>query len=92
MKAIFLEKHDGNDVLQYGDRPEPEHGRGEVRVAIRAAALNHLDLFVRDGIPGVTLPQIAGGDGAGVVEALGPGVEGLQAGDRVLLQPGLYCN
>ncbi len=92
MKAIFIEKHGGNDVLQYGDRPEPEPGPGEVRVAIRAAALNHLDLFVRDGIPGVTLPQIAGGDGAGVVDAVGAGVEEVAPGDRVLLQPGLYCN
>jgi NADPH:quinone reductase-like Zn-dependent oxidoreductase len=92
MKAVFLETHGGNDVLQYGDRPEPEPGPGEVRVAIRAAALNHLDLFVRDGVPGVTLPQIAGADGSGVVDALGPGAEGAAPGDRVLLQPGLYCN
>jgi NADPH:quinone reductase-like Zn-dependent oxidoreductase len=63
-----------------------------VRVSIRAAALNHLDIFVRDGIPGVTLPLIPGADGAGVVDAVGTGVEGLAPGDRVLLQPGLYCN
>src|SRR4029077_15431531 len=58
----------------------------------RAAALNRLDVFVRDGIPGVPLPQIPGADGAGVVDAVGAGVEGLSHGDRVLIQPGLYCN
>jgi len=91
MKAVFFRKHGGNEVLEYGDRPDPEPGPGEVRVAIRAAALNHLDLFVRNGIPNVPLPQIPGADGAGTVEALGAGVEGLAAGDRVLLQPGLFC-
>lgn len=92
MKAIFFTRHGDNSVLQYGDRPTPEPAAGEVRVAIRAAALNHLDIFVRDGIPGVPLPQIPGGDGAGVVDALGEGVSGLTPGDRVLIQPGLYDN
>lgn len=92
MKAVFFDRHGGNEVLQFGDRPEPEPGPGEVRVAIRAAALNHLDLFVRNGIPDVPLPQIPGADGSGVVDLVGPGVEGLAEGDRVLVQPGLYCN
>jgi NADPH2:quinone reductase len=92
MKAVFFTEHGDNSVLQYGDRPTPEPAAGEVRVAIRAAALNHLDLFVRGGIPGVPLPQIPGGDGAGVVDALGEGVRGLMPGDRVLIQPGLYDN
>jgi NADPH2:quinone reductase len=92
MKAVFFNQHGDNSVLQYGDWPTPEPGDGEVRVAIRAAALNHLDLFSRDGIPGVPLPQIPGGDGAGVVDALGEGVRGLAPGDRVLIQPGLYDN
>jgi len=91
MKAIFFTQHGSNDVLQYGDRPLPEPGPGEVRVAIRAAALNHLDLFVRAGIPDVPLPQIPGADGAGVVDRAGDGVSGLTPGDRVLLQPGLFC-
>src|SRR5262249_41898769 len=92
MKAVYFEKHGGNDVLQYGDRPDPAPGPGEVRIAIRAAALNHLDLFVREGIPGVPLPQIPGGDGAGVVDRLGEGVDEVTPGDRVLIQPGLYDN
>jgi NADPH:quinone reductase-like Zn-dependent oxidoreductase len=92
MEAVFFERHGGNEVLQFGDRPDPVPGPGQVRVAIRAAALNHLDLFVRNGIPDVPLPQIPGADGSGVVDSLGPGVDGLAEGDRVLLQPGLYCN
>jgi len=90
MKAVFFEKHGGAEVLQYGDRPTPEPGPGQVRLAIRAASLNHLDLFVRNGIPDVPLPQVPGADGAGVVDAVGPGVADLSPGDRVLVQPGLY--
>lgn len=92
MKAVFFRRHGGNEVLEYGDQPDPSPGPGEVAVGIRAAAMNHLDIFVRDGIPGVPLPQIPGGDGAGIVEAIGKGVSGLTPGDRVLVQPGLYCN
>jgi len=89
MKAVFFTRHGGNEVLEYGDRPDPVPGAGEVRVALKAAALNRLDVFVRNGIPDVPLPQIPGADGSGVVDALGDGVDGLAAGDRVLLQPGL---
>jgi NADPH:quinone reductase-like Zn-dependent oxidoreductase len=92
MKALFFEKHGGPEVLQLGERPTPEPGAGEVRVGLRAAALNHLDIFVREGLPGVPLPQIPGADGSGVVEKVGAGVDGLAQGDRVLIQPGLYCN
>ena len=89
MKAVFFTRHGGNEVLEYGDRPDPVPGAGEVRVALKAAALNRLDVFVRNGIPDVPLPQIPGADGSGVVDALGDGVDGLAVGDRVLLQPGL---
>ena len=91
MKAVYFEQHGGNEVLRYGDRPEPEPGPGDVRLAVHAAALNHLDLFVRDGIPGVPLPQVPGADGAGVVDAVGEGVTDVKPGDRMLVQPGLYC-
>ncbi|HZI67454.1 MAG TPA: zinc-binding dehydrogenase [Thermoanaerobaculia bacterium] len=91
MKAVFFRRHGGNEVLEYGDWPDPVPGPGEVLVGIRAAALNRLDLFVRDGIPGVPLPLVAGADGAGVVEATGEGVSGSTPGDRVLIQPGLFC-
>jgi NADPH2:quinone reductase len=91
MKAVFFRRHGGNEVLEYGDWPDPKPGPGEVVVGIRAAALNHLDLFARDGIPDVPLPQVPGADGAGVVEEIGEGVSGLAIGDRVLVQPGLFC-
>src|SRR5512140_3423076 len=93
MKAVFLEKHGGNEVLSYGDRPDPSPKPGEVLVHLEAAALNRLDVFVRDGIPGVpvTFPHVPGADGTGVVEALGPGVTGPAPGTRVVLQPGLSC-
>ncbi len=93
MKAIYFESHGGPEVLRYGDRPDPEPGPGDVRIRIRAAALNHLDLFVRNGLENVRvpLPQIPGADGAGVIDRVGPAVEGYAAGDRVLIQPGLFC-
>lgn len=91
MKAVFFREHGSIDVLRYGDWPEPQPGPGEVRVAVRAAAMNRLDVFVRDGIPHVPLPQIPGADGAGTIDAVGPGVAGFAPGDRVLIQPGLSC-
>ena len=78
--------------LQITDVPDaPAPGPGEVRVAVRSAALNHLDLFVRDGLPGATprYPHVVGADGAGVVELVGGDVQGIVAGDRVLINPGI---
>jgi len=69
--------------------PDPEPGPGEVLVRLRASALNHLDVWIRKGLPSVPKPRILGADGAGVVEALGNGVEGLASGDRVVLNPGI---
>ncbi|MDQ2979734.1 MAG: zinc-binding dehydrogenase [Acidobacteriota bacterium] len=91
MKAVFFRRHGGNEVLEYGDWPDPEPGPGDVRIAIRAAAMNRLDVFVRNGIPDVPLPQVPGADGAGLVDAVGAGVEGIRVGERVLIQPGLSC-
>ena len=93
MKALYFEEHGGADKLAYGDRPEPEPGTGEVRIRLKTAALNHLDLFVLRGIPGIPigLPHIGGADGAGVVEALGEGVEGIEVGEEVVFDPGLSC-
>ncbi len=93
MRALFFEAHGGVDNLRYGQRPRPEPGAGEVRVRLRSAALNHLDLFVLGGIPGIPieLPHIGGADGAGTVDALGPGVEGVEVGSEVVFDPGLSC-
>lgn len=93
MQALFFEKHGEPENLLFGERPEAEPGRGEVRIRLKAAALNHLDLFVLGGMPGIPigLPHIGGADGAGVVEAVGPAVTGIEVGAEVVFDPGLSC-
>lgn len=93
MRALFMEKHGGTEQLMVGERPRPQLGRGEVVVEVRAAALNHLDLFVLQGLPGLQLemPHIGGADGAGVIVEVGEDVTGWQCGDEVMLNPGLWC-
>jgi NADPH:quinone reductase-like Zn-dependent oxidoreductase len=97
MLAVRFHEHGGPDVLKLEEVATPAPGPGEVLVALRAAALNHLDLFVRDGIPGVKLPHIPGADGAGVITAHGPGTGRFPIGSRVFFDPGLsdgtcsYC-
>ena len=93
MKALYFEEHGGIDNLRFGERRAPEPGPGEVRVRLRTAALNHLDLFVLGGMPGIPigLPHIGGADGAGVVESVGPGVDGVETGAEVVFDPGLSC-
>ena len=77
MKAVLFHQHGGPEVLEYTDFPTPEPGAGEVLVRLKAAALNRLDLWVRQGWPGIKLayPHIPGADGAGEVAALGEGVK-----------------
>ena len=91
MKAILFHQHGGPEVLQYADFPTPEPGPGEVRITVRAAALNRLDIFVRKGWPNIRLeyPHIPGADGAGVVRAVGAGVTQFQVGDRVVIDGNL---
>jgi NADPH:quinone reductase-like Zn-dependent oxidoreductase len=93
MRAVTYERHGGPEVVRVTELPEPQPGSGEVRVRIYAAALNHLDLWVRRGMPGVELvmPHVPGADGAGVIDAVGPGVEEWEPGDEVFIQPGLFC-
>ena len=92
MKGFGFTEHGGLERLAFVEVPEPQPGPGEVRVALRAAAFNRLDRFTLAGIPGVAIerPHVLGSDGAGVVAALGPGVDGLRPGDPVLLNPGLW--
>ena len=92
MKAVRIHEDGGPDVLVVDDVPEPEPAEGEVVVDLRAASLNHIDLWIRRGLPSLPKPRILGADGAGVVAALGPGVEGLTVGDRVVLNPGIPRN
>src|ERR1700682_2742069 len=91
MKAVFIESHGGNEVLRQGDLPDPSPKSGEVLVRLKTAAMNRLDVFVRNGIPGVPIafPHVPGADGYGTVEALGADVSGLRPGDAVVIQPGL---
>lgn len=93
MKAVAFAEHGGPEVLEYRDLPDPTPGDDEVRVRLRAASLNHLDLFVREGWPGLklSLPHIPGADGAGVVDAVGARVTDVAEGQRVVLNPGLNC-
>jgi zinc-binding alcohol dehydrogenase/oxidoreductase len=89
VKAIRIHEDGGPEVLRYEDVPEPSAGSGDVLIRLRAASLNHLDLWVRQGRPSVPKPRTLGADGAGVVEAVGEGVDGFVAGDRVVINPGL---
>lgn len=93
MRTVVIRSHGGPEVLALEDRPVPEPGPRQVRVRVRAAALNHLDLWVRRGIEGhpFPLPMVPGCDGAGVVDALGAGATGCAVGDRVALAPGISC-
>ncbi len=93
MRAVFFQQHGGTEVLQYGDFPTPEPGPGEVRVQLKAAGLNRMDIWTRQGYPGIKLqyPHILGADGAGLVDALGAGVSGWQVGDRVVVNSNLGC-
>lgn len=79
----------GPEVLRYEDVADPEPGPAEVLVSLRAAGLNHLDVWVRKGLPSVPKPRILGADGAGVVAALGEGASGFAVGDRVVVNPGI---
>ncbi len=89
MKAIRIHEDGGPEVLRYEDVPDPEPAQGEVLVSMRAASLNHLDVWVRRGLPSVPKPRILGADGAGVVAGLGAGVNGFALGDRVVVNPGI---
>ncbi len=91
MKTVLFRQHGGPEVLEYTDFPAPEPGSGQVQVQVRAAALNRLDIWVRNGWPGIRLeyPHIPGADGAGVISAIGPGVTQFQVGERVVINSNL---
>lgn len=91
MKALCFYEHGDLDVLQYADVPDPTPGPGQVLIQVKACALNHLDVWVRRGWPGLKLamPHIGGSDVAGVIAGLGEGVNGWAIGDRVVADPGI---
>jgi NADPH:quinone reductase-like Zn-dependent oxidoreductase len=85
VKAIRIHEDGGPEVLRYEDAPDPVPGTGQVLIELRAASLNHLDVWVRKGLPSVPKPRILGADGAGVVVS----GDGFAPGDRVVINPGL---
>lgn len=92
MKAAFYEEHGDTDVLQYDEFPDPDPGPAEVLVDVKAGALNHLDVWSRRGMPSPEeLPHVLGSDGAGVVDSVGEDVTRFEPGDRVAIEPGVYC-
>src|SRR5262245_40902492 len=93
MKAVLFHAHGGPEVLQYEDAPDPKPGRGEVLLEVKATSINHIDIFLRRGMPGVRvpLPKIAGCDASGIIRELGADVSGLKVGERVTINPGISC-
>jgi NADPH:quinone reductase-like Zn-dependent oxidoreductase len=94
MRAMVMHRHGGPDVLTLErEWPRPAAGPGEIVVDVKACALNYLDIFTREGMPGepTPLPHITGGDVAGVVADVGPGVDWPPVGERVLLDPHWGC-
>ena len=92
MKAVRIHEFGGPEVLKYEDAPDPELRKDQVLVRVRACALNHLDLWVRKGLPGMKLPHILGSDIAGEIVECGEYITDLKPGTRVLLAPMVFCN
>ncbi|MBZ5720034.1 MAG: zinc-binding dehydrogenase [Acidobacteriia bacterium] len=92
MKAVRIHEFGGPEVLRYEDAPDPKLRKDQVLVRIRACAMNHLDIWVRKGLPGVNLPHILGSDIAGEIVEVGEYVSGFMPGQRVLLVPMHFCN
>jgi NADPH:quinone reductase-like Zn-dependent oxidoreductase len=86
VKAIRIHEDGGPEVLRYEDAPDPEPGPDDVLIRLHAASLNHLDVWVRKGLPSAPKPRILGADGAGVVEAA---ANGFETGQRVVINPGV---
>ncbi|RPJ48008.1 MAG: alcohol dehydrogenase [Candidatus Latescibacterota bacterium] len=93
MKAVVVREHGGLEALRFEELPDPSPGPGEVVVEVRAVGLNHLDLWVRRGVPGhaFPLPLVPGSDVSGRVSSVGDGVRHLAAGDEVVLAPATSC-
>src|ERR1041385_7027646 len=93
MKAVVFNQHGGPDVLQYQDVSRPQPGPNDVLIQVKAASINHIDIFLRRGMPGikVPMPKIVGSDASGIIRELGTAVSGLAIGQRVTINPGITC-
>ena len=92
MKAVRIHEFGGPEVLRFEDVPDPQPRQDQVLVRVKACALNHLDIFVRKGLPGVKLPHILGSDIAGEIVTVGEYLTGFKPGQRVVLAPMHFCN
>ena len=91
MKAIRIHEHGGVDALKWDNIPKPELSVNQVLIDVKATSLNHLDIWVRKGIPGVPLPLITGSDAAGIISRVGDGVKKSRIGEKVMIQPLKFC-
>jgi NADPH:quinone reductase-like Zn-dependent oxidoreductase len=91
MKAVRIHQFGGPEVLQYEDIPDPQLRKDQVLVRVKACSLNHLDIWVRKGLPGVQLPHIPGSDIAGEVVEAGEYITWVKAGQKVLVAPIHFC-
>src|SRR5271169_2259980 len=91
MKAVRIHQFGGPEVLTYEDVPDPQPRKDQVLIRVKACSLNHLDVWVRKGLPGVKLPHILGSDIAGEVAEVGEYVAGFKTGQRVLIAPMHFC-
>ena len=93
MKAVLFREHGGPETLSYEDLPEPTIGSDDVLVRVKACALNHLDIWIRQGNPAypMTLPHVSGSDAAGIVAQVGGQVDSVTVGQRVFVSPGISC-
>jgi NADPH:quinone reductase-like Zn-dependent oxidoreductase len=89
VKAVRIHEDGGPEVLKLEEVEDPVAGEGEILIRLHAASLNHLDIWMRRGLPSVPKPRILGADGAGIVESIGEGADSFSPGDRVLINPGL---
>jgi NADPH:quinone reductase-like Zn-dependent oxidoreductase len=92
MKAVRIHQFGGPEVLTYEDVPDPKPRKDQVLIRVRACSLNHLDIWVRKGLPGVNLPHILGSDMAGEIVEVGEYVADLKPGQRVLVAPMHFCH
>lgn len=93
MKAMLFREHGGSEKLLYEELPMPQIGPHEVLIRVKACALNHLDIWIRQGSPAysISLPHVGGSDVSGIVEQVGTQVEGVSIGTRVFVSPGISC-
>jgi len=91
MRAVRIHEHGGPEVLTWDEMETPLCSPDKVLLEVKAASINHLDLWVRKGFPGIELPLIMGSDASGVIAEVGSEVTGWNSGDEVMVQPGIYC-